>query len=43
MRETILGRKDKRPFVEMLKELSDSANGGRSAHGDALKTALKIS
>lgn len=27
----------------MTKELSDSANGGRSAHDDALRTALKIS
>ena len=30
MRETILGRKDKRPFVEMLKDLSDS---GIEMHG----------
>ncbi|MDY4411838.1 MAG: aminotransferase class V-fold PLP-dependent enzyme, partial [Eubacteriales bacterium] len=35
--------KPKKMLDEMVKELSDSANGGRSAHGDALKTALKIS
>ena len=34
--------KPKKMLDEMVKELSDSANGGRSAHGDALKTALKI-
>lgn len=35
--------KPKKMLDEMVRELSDSANGGRSAHGDALKTALKIS
>ena len=35
--------KPKKMLDEMVKELSDSANGGRSAHGDALKTAFKIS
>lgn len=42
---TIRQRPDISPKMldEMVKELSDSANGGRSAHGDALKTALKIS
>ena len=33
--------KPKKMLDEMVKELSDSANGGRSAHGDALKTALR--
>ena len=28
--------KPKKMLDEMIKELSDSANGGRSAHGDAL-------
>ena len=32
--------KPKKMLDEMMKELSDSANGGRSAHGDALKTAF---
>ncbi|UKI13793.1 MAG: hypothetical protein L6V85_06320 [Clostridiales bacterium] len=40
---TIRQRPDINPKMldEMVKELSDSANGGRSAHGDALKNRIE--